>query len=60
MTKKEIELATRKIVADNADIQVTNAVEWLLDYGLITWRQRTAIYDGITKARKIIEEENIA
>lgn len=57
MNKADIVKGTRKAVKDNVDIQVSVAVDWLSDYGLISWKHRTAILDGITKARKIQNED---
>lgn len=56
MTKQEITNGTRKAVKDGVDIQVSCAVDWLMDYGLISWKHRTAILDGISKAREITQE----
>lgn len=53
MTKKQIETNCKKAVEEMNDLQVCNAVEWLLDYDLIDWKTRTAIYDAIAKARAI-------
>lgn len=53
MNKQEITNGTRKAVKDGTDIQVSCAVDWLMDYGLISWQHRTAILDGISKAREI-------
>ena len=56
MTKQEIERGTRKAVKNGVDIEISNAVEWLIEYGLISWKHRTAILDGISKARPIIHQ----
>jgi len=56
MTKKQIETGCKKAVADNADLQICNAVEWLLDYELIDWKTRSAIYDAISRARASEEQ----
>lgn len=57
MTKQEITQGTRKAVKEGNDIQVSCAVEWLMEYGLISWKHRTAIQDGIQKAREIASRE---
>lgn len=43
MTKKQIETGCKKAVADKTDLQICNAVEWMLDYDLIDWKTRCAI-----------------
>lgn len=58
MTKQEIERGTRKAVKNGVDVEISNAVEWLIEYGLISWRHRTAIQDGIYKARQLAKHED--
>lgn len=58
MTKKQIETACKKAVEDQNDLQICNAVEWLLDYGLIEWKTRTTIYDAICRARNTSEKQS--
>lgn len=52
MNKQQIEEGCKKAVNEQNDLQVCNSVEWLLEYGLIDWKQRTAIYDAIARNRK--------
>lgn len=58
MTKQQIEKGCRKAVEDQADLYICNSVEWLLDYGLIDWKTRTAIYEAIARARSTGEEKS--
>lgn len=51
MTKQQIKEGCKKAVQEQNDLQVCNAVEWLLEYGLIDWKTRTAIYDEVARAR---------
>ena len=57
MTKQQIINGVERAVAEGNDIQVCSAVEWLMDYGLIDWKIRNLIYDTITRARDVKEEE---
>ena len=56
MTKKQIETGCKKAVENMEDIQVCNAVETLMDYGLIDWKTRCAIYEAIAHSRKSEEQ----
>lgn len=58
MTKKQIESGCKKAVENGEDLQVCNAVEWLIDYGLIDWKTRCAIYEAIAHNRKTGEEQS--
>lgn len=51
MTKQQIENGCKRAVQDGADLHIEQSVEWLLDYGLIDWQTRTAIYAAICRAR---------
>lgn len=51
MTKQQIENGCKRAVQDGADLHIGQSVEWLLDYGLIDWQTRTAIYAALCRAR---------
>lgn len=53
MTKQQIENGCKRAVQDGADLHIGQSVEWLLDYGLIDWQTRTAIYAALCRARAI-------
>ena len=55
MTKKQIKEGCQKAIENGEDLQIMQSVEWLMDYKLIDWETRCAIYDELTKARKLEE-----
>lgn len=55
MTKKQIKEGCQKAIENGEDLQIMQSVEWLMDYNLIDWKTRSAIYDELTKARKLEE-----
>ena len=55
MTKKQIKEGCQKAIEKGEDLQIMQSVEWLMDYNLIDWKTRCAIYDELTKARKLEE-----
>ena len=55
MTRQQIKEGCQKAIENGEDLQIMQSVEWLMDYNLIDWKTRNAIYDELTKARKLEE-----
>ncbi len=52
MTKQQIKEGCQKAIENGEDLQIMQSVEWLMDYNLIDWKTRCAIYDELAKARQ--------
>lgn len=52
MTKQQIIEAARTSVAKGEDLQLWQSVEWLYDYGLISYKEYTWFMRAQTETRK--------